>query len=453
MNSLATAMRDGMSQNKSTPKRNSDKLCTSAGAVIDALGGTNAFARLLGVGASSVSNYRRQGFPHRTHARLAMLCEQRNIRTNANVLGGMRTSTPAHFHYVSKITAQAKTNPLHTTLAEAGFEPAEVPILQPSTPFIAQLGEEMRRRLYRFTTPNGEELCLRPELTIPIALSLDHAKKNARYCYEGVAFRYQPRGAMKPEEFTQIGIEIFNDDGNPSDNEIEILRHIVNALGKAQVQAYQLHLNDTSLFGYILDALGIPAPWRRQLVRAQGTPQLERILARLQKPQTVPPTHIVEPTSIFDADENPHLVDWLRTRLTSAELPPLDAQIAMRIKNAAELECNAAMLPEAIGKILPKISAKLTRQLMIYKARLDMIHTIMPHNTRFIFSATLGRKLAYYTGFAFEIRTPMLKDRAVLATGGRYDNLLATIRPDLNAKGGAVGGVLNAERVAEAVQL
>ena len=72
------------------------------------------------------------------------------------------------------------------------------------------MGPEMQRRLFTFTDPGGEQLCLRPDLTIPTALAHIASGKSgeARYCYQGTAFRYQPRGSGQPEEFTQLGLRL-----------------------------------------------------------------------------------------------------------------------------------------------------------------------------------------------------------------------------------------------------
>src|SRR5262249_61519146 len=77
------------------------------------------------------------------------------------------------------------------------------------------VGESLRARTYVFTDPDGAELCLRPDLTVPTCrLHLErHAQPDtpARYCYSGSAFRYQPGGAdsAHPREFRQAGIESF----------------------------------------------------------------------------------------------------------------------------------------------------------------------------------------------------------------------------------------------------
>ena len=44
----------------------------------------------------------------------------------------------------------------------------EPPILQPADVFLDRSGEEIRRRTFVLNDPSGAELCLRPELTIPV---------------------------------------------------------------------------------------------------------------------------------------------------------------------------------------------------------------------------------------------------------------------------------------------
>lgn len=58
--------------------------------LIDALGGTNAVAALFGVGASAVSQWRRdRGFPGWTHMRLAEICRERGIAFEPAILRGL----------------------------------------------------------------------------------------------------------------------------------------------------------------------------------------------------------------------------------------------------------------------------------------------------------------------------------------------------------------------------
>ena len=64
---------------------------TTATDVIDALGGTQAVARLLNVGASAVSNYRRLGFPARAYYKLSLACAQKGLDVAEAVFGGLQS--------------------------------------------------------------------------------------------------------------------------------------------------------------------------------------------------------------------------------------------------------------------------------------------------------------------------------------------------------------------------
>src|SRR6185295_1394141 len=112
------------------------------------------------------------------------------------------------------LEAQATT--LLDTFRRAGYEQVAPSIIQPADIFLDQIGEQIRSRTYVFTDLAGDELCLRPDLTVPVSrLYLErHPKANtvARYCYNGPAFRFQLQGgAAAPREFRQAGIECFGE--------------------------------------------------------------------------------------------------------------------------------------------------------------------------------------------------------------------------------------------------
>ena len=93
------------------------------------------------------------------------------------------------------------------SFAKAGYALAEPPILQPAEPFLDLSGEDIRKSLYLTTDATGEELCLRPDLTIPVArqyLASGEAGQAAGFSYLGPVFRYRD-GARS--EFLQAGIE------------------------------------------------------------------------------------------------------------------------------------------------------------------------------------------------------------------------------------------------------
>ena len=63
------------------------------------------------------------------------------------------------------LSAQAQR--LMSVFTRAGYELVAPAIIQPAGIFLDVVGEELRARTYVFSDPEGRELCLRPDLTIP----------------------------------------------------------------------------------------------------------------------------------------------------------------------------------------------------------------------------------------------------------------------------------------------
>ena len=57
---------------------------------------------------------------------------------------------------------------LMAAFVRAGCEAVAPAIIQPADVFLDVVGEELRSRTYVFSDPEGHELCLRPDLTIPV---------------------------------------------------------------------------------------------------------------------------------------------------------------------------------------------------------------------------------------------------------------------------------------------
>src|SRR5215472_14675273 len=86
----------------------------------------------------------------------------------------------------------ARAEALLTAFEHAGYARVAPAILQPAEPFLDLSGEDIRKRMYLTTDPQGHELCLRPDLTIPVSrhyLASPAAGSPAGYCYLGTVFR------------------------------------------------------------------------------------------------------------------------------------------------------------------------------------------------------------------------------------------------------------------------
>src|SRR2546430_17645859 len=111
---------------------------------------------------------------------------------------------------ISTSTApEARAEALIAAFERAGYARVAPAILQPAEPFLDLSGEDIRKRMYLTSDPQGRELCLRPDLTIPVSrdyLASPEAGKPRGFCYLGPVFRHRGDGGG---EFLQAGIESF----------------------------------------------------------------------------------------------------------------------------------------------------------------------------------------------------------------------------------------------------
>src|SRR6478752_6263397 len=110
---------------------------------------------------------------------------------------------------VSGNTPDLRARALVASYERAGYARVQPAILQPADPFLDLSGEDIRKRMYLTADPQGRELCLRPDLTIPVShdyLASPQAGKPAGFCYLGTVFRHR---ATEPGEFLPAVIESF----------------------------------------------------------------------------------------------------------------------------------------------------------------------------------------------------------------------------------------------------
>jgi len=375
---------------------------------------------------------------------------------------------------VEALAAQAQR--LMAAFMRAGYEQIAPAIIQPAGLFLDVVGEALRARTYVFTDPDGEELCLRPDLTVPTCrLHLArHPAGNvrARYCYSGPAFRYQPGGATSahPSEFRQAGIESFAAVDREHDD-AAVLALIVEALKDAGIRQFRLRLGDLGLFAALLDALAMPQRWRRRLRHYFWRPEAFRAeLARLTSRDALKINGL--PRALVDALDParpreaqrlveahlegaglelvgsrtlPEITDRLLAEAADAREEPLAAATAALIEGYTGLKSPAREAADRIEALIRPHTLNLDAPLAAFRRRLDLLEAAGVDTMQAAFAAEFGRNLEYYTGFVFEIIARELDPSSPLAGGGRYDSLLADVGAP--ARVPAVGSSIHTERL------
>ena len=183
---------------------------------------------------------------------------------------------------------EAQAASLMSLFGDAGYERVAPAFIQPASLFLDRIGEALRARTYVFTDPNGEELCLRPDVTIPVCrvfLERGGDGAGAKFCYNGPAFRMQEGkpDPLCPREFRQAGIEYFGESGDAAD--VEVLTLTMEAVRRSGVKSFTVKAGHIGLFTALLHALPMPERWRARLAHAFWRPHaFAQELATLSRP-------------------------------------------------------------------------------------------------------------------------------------------------------------------------
>ncbi len=379
---------------------------------------------------------------------------------------------------IEALDAQARG--LMATFTRAGYERIEPAVIQPAGLFLDVIGEDLRARTYVFTDPDGAELCLRPDLTVPTCrLHLErHPAGNvpARYCYSAPAFRYQPAGADRahPREFRQAGIESFAAPDREADD-AAVLALTVEALRQAGLGRIGIRIGDLGLFAALIQALPMPERWRARLKHQFWRPEafraeLQRLTSGAALARGVPHELIgrLDPADPAGAEAAvlEHLdkagCELIGTR-KAAEIAarlidaaadlreqPLRAETAALIESYVAVRAPARETPAQLARLARAQGVDLSAGLDAFQRRLARVEAAEIGIADAEFSAEFGRNLEYYTGFVFEIVAPGLGPRSPVAGGGRYDGLLG----EVGAPGPvpAVGAMIHTERLLAALR-
>jgi ATP phosphoribosyltransferase regulatory subunit len=333
----------------------------------------------------------------------------------------------------------------------AGYRRVAPAILQPAEPFLDLSGEDIRKRMYLTTDPEGRELCLRPDLTIPVScdyLASLQAGSSQGFCYLGPVFRN--RGSSSPE-FIQAGIESFGRaDKAAADAEMLALGH--EAAAHYGVAAPAVRMGDVGLFAALTAALDLAPAWKRRLVKdfnrkstlahdldelsltaASARPEYQGVLSAL-------------------AGSDPKAARALVTDLLSiAGISAVGGrsvgEIAERFLEQAALGTTNTLPAQtralierflAIGGDPDEAAAELRAlsrdsciafgpALDLFESRTGFLAARGVDVSRIQFSTAFGRGFDYYSGFVFELHDPTGRTAGPLIAGGRYDGLLTRL--------------------------
>src|ERR1700722_19183032 len=335
------------------------------------------------------------------------------------------------------------------SFAQAGYARAEPAILQPAEPFLDLSGEDIRKSLYRTTDPGGEELCLRPDLTIPVArdyLASSRAGQPAGFSYLGPVFRY--RGG-RPSEFLQAGIESFGRQDRAA-ADAEMLALALEATTASGLADVEIRTGAVALFNALIDALKLYPVWRRRLIKdfnrkvsltedierltlatAPGRNEYEGVLAALagsaRKAALALVTDLMSiagTTNVGGRSVSEIADRFLEQSTLKSGALPRDALGLIKRFMAIDGEPDDAVA--RLRALAADAKLDITAAIDLFESRVGFMAARGIDTAATRFSTSFGRGLDYYTGFEFELHA---KGDGVepLVAGGRYDGLMTQL--------------------------
>mgnify|MGYP001265003125 CR=1 FL=1 len=332
-----------------------------------------------------------------------------------------------------------------------GAQVVETDILQPADTLLDLYGEDIRARAYVTDDSLRGELMLRPDFTVPVVQwHMETNAEPARYTYSGKVFRMQEDDPSRPNEYVQVGYEVF-DGQAPIHADAEVFALIARALDGLNLRAAT---GDYGILTAAVQGLNTTDVRKSALMRHIWRPRrfrslLDRFGGRTPVPAaraallaTAEPLSGVTVLGLRSEAEVAARIDTLRH--DAAQPPIASEQIAL----LEEILALRETCPNVLGHLrdiavdMPAISAAVTR----FARRLEALSAAGIDVDSLEFEGNFGRtSLEYYDGFVFGFYADARPDLPAVATGGRYDALTRVLGRGRSVP--AVGAVIRPELV------
>ena len=330
-----------------------------------------------------------------------------------------------------------------------GFKHIELPSVIETNHIVQRSGESFRKFIFSFIDQTGNELCLRPDLTIASCLRYleNNLKGKEKIFYSGQAYR---KSENKKDSIirNQIGFEIIGSQSEKIDDK-EIINTSLKSLKNFRYSSGTITIGNVEIFNLLISKLDIPKRWRLRLSRHFWREDyFNDLLKRLETNSDVDPT-IVEvdkkrylkmlkdnQSSMIASRTIKEILERFDKKIKDPRRPSRGRNISKIIKDFLKIKCPINKAANELNKFFRKNKINLfvdQKYFPISKNKISKLNVV--------FSASFGRQLEYYTGMVFKIDIKFKSKIFNCCNGGRYDKLIS----DLGSKKQtpAVGAALN----------
>jgi ATP phosphoribosyltransferase regulatory subunit len=386
------------------------------------------------------------------------------------------------------VLLQTARDAIAATLKRYAYAAIDPPILESSSPFLNRSGEDIRRHMYIFPDPGGREVCLRPELTIPVCQAYlrqlqsagegtpSASEREARLCYFGPAFRYESTSDGVYRQFYQAGAEFIGAESTEA-ADAEILAVALDALTAAGIGETSVEIGDVDIRNAFIDQLPVSERSKTRIRRiALRNQQDTRAMSALaaQAAAASEPSEFGALASLLASVEPDKAELLIREVFALADVRHVGGRTPEEIverlisRSAQQAEAISTELIQGVQELLnirtkPETAFEAIRK-HFRKFRIGSIDAVLERCEKRLryfnaywqqpvaleFNVGLRRGLEYYTGFLFEIYARNFRQIGHVCGGGRYDNLLDGLGASVPIP--AVGFGIGLDRLLSALQ-
>ena len=330
-----------------------------------------------------------------------------------------------------------------------GFKYIDLPSVIEVNHIVQRSGENFRKFIFTFVDQNGNELCLRPDLTIASCLRYleNNFKGKEKIYYSGQAYR-KSQNRKDSIIRNQIGFEIIGSKNEKNDDK-EIINTALKSLSNLKYSIGTLKIGNVEIFNLLISKLDIPKRWKLRLSRHFWREEyFNDLLKRLETNADVDPT-------IVEVDKKRYLkmlkdnqqtivagrtIEEILKRFDNKIKDPRrisrGKNVSKTIKEFLKINCPIDNAAEKLNSFFKKNKINLIVDQKYFPITKNKIQKLNVE-----FSASFGRQLEYYTGMVFKIDIKNKSRNINVINGGRYNKLISDLGS--NKQVPAVGAALN----------
>tara|TARA_B100000989_G_C19514654_1_gene460983 strand:+ start:801 stop:1853 length:1053 start_codon:yes stop_codon:yes gene_type:complete len=330
-----------------------------------------------------------------------------------------------------------------------GFKYIDLPSVIEANHIVQRSGENFRKFIFSFIDQNGNELCLRPDLTIASCLRYleNNLKGKEKIFYSGQAYR---KSQNKKDSIIrdQVGFEIIGSQDEKNDDK-EIINTSLKSLQNIKYTSGTLTIGNVEVFNLLISKLDIPKRWKLRLSRHFWREKyFNDLLKRLETNSDVDPTIVeIDKKRYFKMLKEDlskdiagrsinEILKRFDYKIKDPRGPRKGENVSKIIKKFLKIKCPINKAASELNKFFKKNKINLVVDQKYFPLSNNKISRL-----NVVFSASFGRQLEYYTGMVFKIDIKSKTKNRNIINGGRYDRLIL----DLGAKNqvAAVGAAFN----------